>query len=280
MSLSTGSPDRFRSGFSKTITDNRWAHEIRYGYTWANGANEFIQSIQENLKFLKNPKADLKQFFHLNKLTAHAEATRKICRKFVTKIIENENVFDSLSIGRQAQALLFSSWEDLSPKTKGRLTSKFGEPLVDEKIKIIPTIEMHQTELESCGEMEARMIDSRIRVKIGERLLLKMHGTDAMISDKMIITKAGNVILPFVWYYPDTYFLQELEKRHQNIPEEGSEIAMQHIMDDFPLIGLQVVRNSPGASGEEGWDEPKHKDIFYNLRDSDNRLTSLFDQIK
>jgi len=265
-----------KSGQVFNFNLDKWFYQQREDITWRPEEYEQYElANRQNIESATTPDDKAKQFFKSQSLVVYSDEQRQFYGQVAKNIIESPFFVEKLSKAQKAQALLFVDWEKLSDDIKLRLEQEYGEPLYDNSVNIVPTLYVNQTEMEYCGEMEVRMMDSRERVLIGERLLLKMHGTDAMITDKLTITKQGNIILPYTWYYPDQYFVETMQKRHEQ--NQGS---MTHQMDDFPMIGLQVVRNSPAFAWDEGWDNPKHKDIFHNLHDPENGLSKLIDTVK
>jgi hypothetical protein len=225
-----------------------------------------LQSTDEQ-KYIK--------FIHASLVIAASPSERALHSQLVHSIIINP-LFNNLSHTDQAKLLLFANWQQLNPNIQDQLKKQHGQPLFN-NLDIVPCHNVigEVRGLGLCGNMENRMKDSRDRILIGGRLLLKLYGTKAAISDRLIITKQGNILLPFVWYHPDDIFVDKLEFRHKHDPLQRS---TTHSMDDFPLIGLETLRHSPAFERDDGWDNPVHTIAFENLHDPADGLSALIEK--
>lgn len=157
-----------------------------------------------------------------------------------------------------------------------KLTETYGDPIY-ETVNIVPmTGILMAGNAWTCGDMEVKMLVSRSYTKIGSRLLMKRYGTDAAISDSLLVTKSGNVVLPFVWYQPDEYYRKIAEERGS--AGDGECVRMS----DFPVVGLQVMRNSPAFENDEGWDSghPDYLKYIQKFRNSDQGLSAIIERYK
>lgn len=209
------------------------------------------------------------------KLIACSEESRRIAAERVLKILERKDFF-TLPKKIQAIALLFADWQKLPEEIRQQLTFHFGKP-IHESLNIVPATGIHLFGMNwTCGEMEGNMLSSRKHVLLGSHLLLKLFGTEAAISDRLLIFQMGNIVLPYIWYYPDAHFVQVLRVRSKMNDRPLVNMA------DFPIIGLQVMRNSPASVGDEGWDSAKHQEnieIIKTFRNEGKGLPSLINTV-
>ncbi len=133
--------------------------------------------------------------------------------------------------------------------------------------------------------MESRFLTSRSLFTLGERLVGKLFGTDAIITDRLTITRKGNILIPKFWYYPDENIVATVRSANKKTTRNPNSFIIRPtkkiiIPIRTPTVGLRIMRNSPTKPQDEGWDQNKHPALIKSVTQFHQTLTSIIDHIQ
>lgn len=240
-------------------SDVKLDRQSRFGGEWWWLVNRFSpyqidsETVDANLRKLVKRETlspqEIGGLFHWGMIAKSTEIRNQAAELIMELINSNPNFLEMQKV-TQATFLLFSDWHKTDNETQLRIIKKYGEPVI-ENFSIIPAsgvgVRTSDTQW-NCGEMEDRMLMSKKRTLIGERMLMKYFGSAGVITDRLTVFTDGNVVLPFFWYTPDSYFVEQARSR-----PEGQDPKIID-MSDFTTIALIPMRNSPAFYGDEGSD--------------------------
>ncbi len=268
---------------SKIPADVELDHQHLFGAEWFSAMTYFQQfsidthGLDANLRAVvdvagveNKTSSEKERLFH--PMIADSSEVRVAAARLANGLIEGDDFFDNMK-HVQATVLLFANWNTLSEAARQKISEKYGMPL-NEDYSLIPFNEIRTSESAfGCSAMETRMVESRKHSLIANRLVLKYYGTIAAITDRLTVFKDGNVLLPFFFYIPDSYFAEKAQDACD--AQDGSIVEL---MRQRPLM-LRIMRNSPVDALDDGVNNYDPEHMGYDFAGFRKKLTALIEKL-